>query len=204
MEFTFGLYSPKGVTLSIDPNHPYYIGKWIGFQAQNAEKARITGIETSFSSEGNIGDVTIRSLIGYTYMNPVSVNTDSAYRATFSDTSSNLLKYRFRHLAKADVEVEYKKISLGFSIRYNSYMKNIDRVFEDPIILNTYILPGLKNYRREHQTGSLFFDVRAGYDINEHYRVGIVVNNLFNSEYMGRPGDILPPRSFIAQFQLKF
>lgn len=204
MEFTFGLYSPKGVTLSIDPNHPYYIGKWIGFQAQNAEKARITGIETSFSSEGNIGDVTIRSLIGYTYMNPVSVNTDSAYRATFSDTSSNLLKYRFRHLAKADVEVEYKKISLGFSIRYNSYMKNIDRVFEDPIILNTYILPGLKNYRREHQTGSLFFDIRAGYDINEHYRVGIVVNNLFNSEYMGRPGDILPPRSFIAQFQLKF
>ena len=141
-------------------------------------------------------------MIGYTYMQPISLNDNVDYRATFSDTTANILKYRFKHLAKADVEVEYKGISLGFSARYNSYMANIDKVFEEDI-LGTYILPGLKEYRAKNQKGTLIFDARAGYNIKENYRIGFVVNNVLNKEYMGRPGDILAPRSFAMQLQFK-
>ncbi len=203
MEFTFGFYKPDSIPISLNPNDPGYVNKWIGFQAKNTERARITGIEFSFSSEGKIGNVELRSLIGYTYMNPISLNNDSTYRATFSDTTTDVLKYRFKHLAKADVEAIYKKFSIGASMRYNSFMGNIDRVFEDNL-QGTYILPGLKQYRQEHNHGNIVFDARIGYEINKHYRVGFVVNNFLNTEYMGRPGDIQAPRSFILQVQLKF
>lgn len=202
-EFTFGVWNPKNIALSIDPNSEGFILKWLGFRAENAEKARILGTELTFASEGNIGDVTIRSLLGYTYLQPISLNSDSSYLSNFSDTTTNMLKYRFNHLAKADVEVEYKHFSLGFSLRYNSFMKNIDRIFEDGL-LGIQILEGLKQYRQLHHKGYAVVDVRSGYQINEHFRVGLMVNNVFNTEYMGRPGDVQAPRSFIAQLQLKF
>jgi iron complex outermembrane receptor protein len=196
IEFTFGLYNPDGYPPTID---------WLGFRAENAEAARITGIETSFNSAGKIGNVEIVSMIGYTYMNPVSLNNDPEYIygttgiGGFSDTSSRMLKYRFRHLAKADVEVAYKNVSCGVSMRYNSFMQNIDRIFEQSILGN-FILPGLQEYRQLHNKGNLVFDLRFGYQIKEHYRLGFVVNNLFNAEYSSRPGDIQAPRNFILQF----
>lgn len=203
MEFAFGFYIPEGLAPSLNPNSEGYIMKWVGFQARNAEKARISGLEISFSSEGKIGEVELRSLIGYTYMNPISLNRDSAYRATFSDTSTNILKYRFNHLAKADIEAVYKNFSIGASMRYNSFMRNIDAVFEQDIF-GTFILPGLKEYREKNNKGALVFDARIGYDFLEHYRVGFMVNNLLNTEYVGRPGDIQAPRSFMGQLQVKF
>jgi iron complex outermembrane receptor protein len=176
----------------------------IGFRAQNAEAARITGLDFSFNSMGSIGDVEIVSLIGYTYMNPISLNNDADYRSTWSDTSVNILKYRYKHLAKLDVEVNYKKYSAGFSLRYGGFMRNIDKVFEEPIGGTTYILPGLKEYREIYNKGNFVVDLRIGYKLNDNYRLGFMVNNLLNSEYTSRPGDIQPPRNFTLQVQMKF
>ena len=187
-----------------DPEDVGYIYKWIGFRAQNAESARISGIDFSFNSMGKIGEFEIVSLIGYTYMNPISLNTDEEYQATFSDTTGNILKYRFNHLAKLDVEVTYKKYSAGVSMRYGGFMRNIDKVFEEPIGGTTYVLPGLKEYREIYNKGNLVFDARLGYKLNDTYRFGFMVNNLLNSEYTSRPGDIQPPRNFSVQVQMKF
>jgi iron complex outermembrane receptor protein len=204
IEFTFGIYNPPNIALSTDPNSPGYINKWIGFRANNAEAAQITGLDLSFNSMGKIGNVEIISLIGYTYMNPISLNNDSIYRATFSDTISGMLKYRFRHLAKADIEVNYKKWSGGFSCRYNSNMANIDKVFEEAIAGSTYILPGLKEYRKIYNKGNLVFDVRLAYKLNEKVRLSLIGNNILNAEYTSRPGDIQPPRNYALQAQIKF
>ena len=207
MEFTFGAYKPDSIAWSIDPNNVGYIEKWLGFQAQNAEKARISGAEISFNSLGSIGKVELTSLIGYTYMKPVSLNADPAYTSTFSDSGSTVLKYRFNHLAKADIEATYKNISIGVSARYNSYMSNIDRTFEDGIDIggtNVQILTGLKEYRDKNNTGSLVFDARAGYEFKDHYRLGFIVSNFLNTEYVTRPGDVRAPRTFILQLQVKF
>ena len=209
IEFTFGFYHPQtGVNLepaqiSALQTEGYSIYDLVGFRAQNAEAARISGIEFSFNSIGSIGDFEIVSLIGYTYMNPISLNTDSVYLETQSDPSSNILKYRYKNLAKADVEVTYKKYSAGFSMRYGGFMRNIDKVFEDDIA-GVFILPGLKEYRQVYNKGSLVFDARLGYKVNDKYRLGFMVNNMLNSEYSSRPGDIQPPRNFAVQVQMKF
>ncbi len=207
MEFTFGVFLPDSITPSGNQGSPNYIGNFFGFQAQNAEKARIAGVEFSFNSQGKIGEVQLTSLIGYTYMNPISLNKNEAYLSSFSDTTSKTLKYRFKHLVKADIEATWKNISLGFSARYNSFMSNVDRTFVDGITVGAdviEILPGLKDYRSEHNKGSLVFDARIGYNFLEHYRVGFVVNNLLNNEYDTRPGDIQAPRAYLLQLQLKF
>ena len=213
IEFTFGIYNPfNGDPVNAvlgDPvyeeltNQGYTIYDLIGFRAQNAEAARITGLDFSFNSMGSIGEVEIVSLMGYTYMNPISLNNDPDYKETWSDTTSNILKYRYKHLVKVDVEVNYKKYSAGFSLRYGGFMKNIDRVFEESIG-GTYILPGLKEYREIYNKGSFVVDLRLGYKLNDNYRLGFMVNNLFNSEYTSRPGDIQPPRNFSLQVQMKF
>jgi iron complex outermembrane receptor protein len=203
IEFTFGVYNPPGTALSLDPSSPYYFNNWVGFRANNAEAAQITGLDLSFNSMGKIGDFEIISLIGYTYMNPISLNNDSTYIESFSDTTSGMLKYRFRHLAKADIEVNYKKFSFGISCRYNSFMANIDKVFEDNI-QGTFILPGLKEYRKIYNKGNLVFDARFAYKLNEKVRLSFIGNNIFNSEYSSRPGDIQPPRNFAVQAQIKF
>ncbi len=219
MEFSFIYYNPitqlplnminpSQEDLDFLTNGQYNLTDWVGFQAQNAEKARITGLDLSFNSMGKIGNVEIISLIGYTYMNPVSLNTKAEYVSNFSDSNSNILKYRFKHLAKADIEVNYKKICFGFSTRYNSFMSNIDRTFEidvNPSVTSaTYILPGLKEYRKNYPNGSLVFDLRFAYKINESHRLGLIANNIFNAEYSSRPGDIQAPRNFMLQLQMKF
>lgn len=203
MEFTFGYYKPDSVIITTIEEAE----SWLGFQAQNAEKARISGAEISFNSIGSIGQVELTSLIGYTYMNPLSLNADSAYLSTFSDSGSTVLKYRFNHLAKADIEAKYKNISVGFSARYNSYMSNIDKNFVDGITIgstNVQILTGLKEYREKNNKGALVFDARAGYNFKENYRLGFIVSNVLNSEYVTRPGDVRAPRTFILQLQVKF
>ena len=94
------------------------------------------------NGKGNIGDLEIATLLGYTYMVPRSLNTDSVYQLTFSDSGSNILKYRFQHMAKLDLQFGYKGIFLGISGRYNSFMSNIDAIFEDGIA-GQEIMPGL-------------------------------------------------------------
>lgn len=202
MEFTFGNYKPDSIPLSFNPNSPGYIGKWLGFKAQNAESAEITGAEISVSGEGKIGPIRVLTLLGYTYMNPISKNQDSAYRSTFSDSSTNLLKYRFNHLAKADLQLEWNGISIGGSMRLNSYMKNIDAIFEDGFF-GKEILPGLKEYRTEHKGVTIVFDARIGYCYKEKYKIVFIVNNIANTEYMTRPGDVQAPRSFMVQLSYK-
>jgi len=228
MEFTFGIFNPgtgerldpsapdynQQIAEILDPSTGYTINDIFGFSAENAESARIMGAEISFNSQGTIGDVTLTSLIGYTYMIPETQNTDSAYVETFSTyqydsetqtaTYDPTLKYRFNHLFKADVEAEWKGISIGMSCRYNSFMKNIDAIFEDELINGLYILPGLERYREDYNKGNLVFDARIGYRFMEHYRVGFIVNNFLNEEYTTRPGDVQAPRNFILQLQMKF
>ena len=136
-------------------------------------------------------------------MNPISLNLDPSYRQTFSDTTSNMLKYRFRHLAKADIQMTYKGLSLGFSSRYNSYMSNIDRVFESGV-LGQELLVGMKHYRSMFNKGVAVFDTRLSYNVKDGIKVNLIANNIFNTEYVTRPGDVQAPRNIVLQMQFAF
>ena len=115
-----------------------------------------------------------------------------------------MLKYRYKHIAKADIEVVFKNISIGGSMRYNSFMKNIDEIFiliggddEDAQI------PGINSSREKFKDGDLIFDLRAGYQITKTTRLGFIINNVLNREYMTRPATMMSPRTFAMQLALK-
>lgn len=204
MEFAFGVYNSDGTPWDYGTQGIPSLSNF-GAQSQNVQSARITGIDFQVVGTGNISEnVGFQIFAGYTYMNPISLNSDSTYLATFSDTASGLLKYRFRHLVKIDVQADYKKWALGLSTRHNSFTPNIDRVFEENLVGNIGILPGLKNYRKTHNRGDWIFDSRLSYQTTKWLKTAFVVKNLLNREYMSRPGDVQPPRTFVLQATLHF
>jgi len=188
VEFLFGHYGP-----TVPPTYGF------GFQSQNIGDTRIKGIDISLSGTGNVDVIEINLLVGYTYIDPHQTNFDIAADTSRNSLNTNVLKYRYRHLFKGDIECTIKKVSAGLSVRYNSFMQNIDRLFNDGI---ETLLPSVKSYREKHDTGDTVFDFRISYQMLASLKTAFIVKNLFNHEYVGRPYDMQPPRSFTLQFSL--
>jgi outer membrane cobalamin receptor len=194
VEFNFGQWAPLDLSNILQS---------FGFKSVNVGNARISGVDVSLTGTGKVGAIRINSLLGYTYTNPVSLTpdqvfaTDSSgtnytYRNTSSDTSGNTLKYRYNHLAKADIEFGYQKWALGGSMRYNSYMKNTDIIFD-------IIVPGVKQGRSINQAGDYVFDTRISYQATHKFKINFLINNITHHEQMTRPADMRPPRIFLLQ-----
>jgi len=186
MEFTFGQYGP-----SVPPTYG------LGFQSKNIGNTRIKGIDVSMMGAGKIGPIDVAVLLGYTYIDAIQTNFDLARDSAYNTTKNNLLKYRFKHSGKGDVEFGYKKVSTGLSVRANSFMENIDSYF-------VVFFPGMKEYRAAHNQGDYIFDYRLSYQLMKTTKISFIVNNMFNREVMGRPMDIQPPRVFVLQLTVKF
>ncbi|MDP3927604.1 MAG: TonB-dependent receptor, partial [Bacteroidota bacterium] len=198
IDFNFGVWR------GFDIQNPF---SGLGFKTLNIGETRITGLDVSVNATGNIGPVSVQTILGYTYTNPVMLDIDKpfasdslgisyTFRSTRSD-STNILKYRFQHLFKCDVQLGYKKWQLGFSIRQNSAMQNIDRVFLS-------LVAGLEEARNANRNGNTILDARLAYQINSKMKIALVINNLLNAEIMTRPADIRPPRLSIIQFNYSF
>lgn len=206
MEFTFGYWVPPGTP---NPTAPTTMIQYFGAKSINVGRTRITGAEITAAGEGTVGKTTLTVLGGYTYIKPIDLDYDSAKSG--GTYPGNILKYRYEHTAKMDVQADYKKWSTGISIRYNSFMKNIDASFQKELFndifpslhSNLYILPGLKEYREKHNKGDVVLDYRVSYKLTDEVKIAAVINNILNREYMGRPGDVQPPRSFAFMLSAK-
>ncbi|MBL0281204.1 MAG: TonB-dependent receptor [Bacteroidetes bacterium] len=185
MEFTFGYYP------------------FPGFMSLNIGDTRIMGGEISFIGEGKIGTVPTTLIAGYTYIDPKFKDFDSIQNA-LSSADYNVLKYRFRHTVKFDVESTIKKFRVGVTCNYNSFMEAVDAAFVDPIIpaINLYIIDGLQQYRDEHADGDLVIDIRLAYNINANSEVSLLCNNVLNREYSSRPAMMDAPRNFTLKYSL--
>jgi len=190
MEFTFGQW---GHPL----NDPFF---GLGFKSMNVGTTRVRGIDVSLIGQGKVGQVGVNMLLGYTYMDPQSLTFDLAKDTLVNTSKENVLKYRYRHIAKADVELSWRKFMIGGSMRYNSFMENIDAFFYNA----SYLLGGIKEYRERFNTGDFVFDTRISYQLNTNVRIALVTNNIANREYASRPADVQPPRSFTLQAVMKF
>lgn len=193
-----------------------------GFKFVNTGSTHVNGYEFSVMGNGNIAhNLSCNLLLGYTYTLPQTQNpnyvfatdnpdlgsgftpTQLTYANTSTDTTNNILKYRFQHLFKVDVSFTYKKLSAGVSMRYYSYMQNIDKTFYDldhPAGLQT----GITNYRKIHDNGSTVFDVRISYRVGNHFNVAVISNNVANLEYTLRPLKIEAPRTLALQISATF
>ncbi|MCD4710682.1 MAG: TonB-dependent receptor, partial [Bacteroidales bacterium] len=136
---------------------------------------------------------------GYTFMNPVDPSLLDSLQIV--EEEGHILKYRRRHLLKWDLEASAWKIFAGINFQYNSRMVNVDEVFLDPFI-GELLQPGFPGYWEEHATGYTLIDFRFGWSITEVIRITLLLKNAFNVEYLGRPGDIGPPRNITLQLRL--
>ena len=213
MEFTFGKWG-------VDEGSANFYG--YGFKSINVGETQISGVELSLTGQGKISNnITMSIIAGYTYMQPISLTPNDIYaeldepmynifgedsitHLTYENSSSDasVLKYRYKHIAKIDTELTYKKLSLGGSLRYNDFMKNIDAIFADEEIFSA-LIPGIPEARKNGKDGDVIIDARLGYQFNDIIRFSFVVNNLLNREYMNRPANMMPPRSFAMQLALK-
>ncbi|MAO71428.1 MAG: hypothetical protein CMD02_02830 [Flavobacteriales bacterium] len=222
MEFNFGNWGDT-INYAQDTLTNDLIVEGVGFKSVNVGKTRVSGIEFSLTGTGKISkDLNLNVLAGYTYMNTKSLEPNVVYYEnsyfltnegiligsnteylTYNNSSSDtsVLKYRYKHVAKCDVEINYKKYSLGSSLRYNDFMKNIDLAFTDPII-GTFI-PDINEARDKYTNGDFIIDLRTSYQYNDFVKFSLIINNLLNREYMTRPADMQPPRTIAIQCNMK-
>ena len=199
MEFSFGLWE------FIDGSYG------VGFKSVNVGETRISGLELSLSGQGKLNeDLSVNVLGGYTYMNPIPLDTSEVYAevlgniVTYGNSSSDpsILKYRYNHIAKLDMELIYKKLSFGSSFRYNDFMKNIDKIFASEFFAEE-IVGGIPEARDKFKNGDFIVDFRTSYQLNDVTKISLVINNLLNREYMSRPANMMPPRTIALQCNMK-
>lgn len=203
-EFQIGVYPPPG-----QPPSPNYIG----FRSENVSRARIAGFELGWLGEGSLSENTdMRFYGGYTYVYPADLTADTllAKGDVFADRFINdflvrnnenvdgLLKYRYRHMVKADVEFDWKQFTFGFDTRFYSYIENIDQIF-------LIFIPDIAEYREnESRTGNWVFGLRLGYQVNDMINVRFIANNILNREYYIRPAKLEQPRNYLMQLSFNF
>lgn len=182
IEYLFGIYPDQ-----VSGDFGY------GFKATNIEAARVMGAELEYVINKTIGRVTNIINGGYVFMYPAEFNTVTG------KNSGEMLKYRRKHSATLNVTSTYRKLDAGVSLFLKSKMLRIDDVFLAEMTRES-LLPGFYEYWNSHNTGYFLADLRMGYQLTGRYKLSFVVKNLTNTEYMGRPGDIMPHRNFSLRF----
>jgi len=212
IEFLFGVWDPS---ISL-----------VGFKFVNTGSSRVRGVDMSLavtSPETN-KKFGITALVGYTYIEPVSLEPNYvyattknfqggdgeqlSYKTTSLDTTDNVLKYRFKHMVKADVEFRIFRFGFGVSYRYYSRMQNIDSAYStiqkvtydaQPYL---YEVKGVR-YWKSHD-GFNIFDARLSYRIHEKHKLSLICSNVFNVDYSLRPMKIEAPRTTSLQYVYTF
>jgi hypothetical protein len=124
------------------------------------------------------------------------------------DPEDNILKYRFLHTFKGDIDLEIYSFSVGFSAKYFSRIENLDKAIEE--FENTTLLAGgtiqpilYMDYFYNNNDGKWIFDIRASYSFNDHHQISLLSNNLLNNIYSLRPLKAEAMRNIMVQYVLK-
>jgi outer membrane cobalamin receptor len=209
-----------------------------GFKFLNTGDNRVRGFEASVMGGGQFTkSFGMTLMLGYTYTLPESLDPEEVFytnrvvRIGEGDTliteqdfshystsidSTNILKYRFQHLGKMDVEFTYRKWSVGYSFRYYSFMENIDRILYDldaSDLFDTGIiadrgdteLPGKQWEIDEEKSrmGEYVMDARLSFQVTEWLKAAFIVNNFLNNEFSLRPLKMEQPRTATIQLSFK-
>jgi iron complex outermembrane receptor protein len=191
-----------------------------GFKFLNTGHSRITGVDISVTGAAQLASkITLHTILGYNYIMPKTLDPEYVYATdirgkqysyltTSIDTSGYILKYRFLHTFKGDIELDIHDFSVGFSAKYFSRIENLDKAIADfeeaTIASGGSVQPILyMDYYATHNTGNWILDFRAGYKISEHHEVNLIGNNFLNNIYSLRPLKAEQMRNFQLQYLLK-
>jgi outer membrane receptor protein involved in Fe transport len=141
--------------------------------------------------------------------------SELSFNSTSSNPDSEILKYRYRHIAKLDFQLSKHEWTLGAHLHYNSFMENVDNLFESGAfnaeVLDIFTLAdanifdsGIKNSRTKLTSGDFITDMRISYRFKEILTFQFLVENLFNREYQIRPASIGAPRLYSIKITAQF
>ncbi|MFM8959144.1 MAG: TonB-dependent receptor [Bacteroidota bacterium] len=166
----------------------------IGFKAINLlnTTAVMWGVEAGTEGQARVGTHTLRWMMGYTFTQPTQYAMPIPSEPDY--VREDTLKYRSRHLWRSDLLWERGRMQAGINLRYNSFMLKIDDIFYS-------FIPGTAEFRQQNNQGDWIVDLRAAYQIQQHFKLSVLVRNAFNRAYAIVPGNLGPPRAFLLQAQ---
>jgi iron complex outermembrane receptor protein len=165
-----------------------------GFKAINLlnTKAVMWGMEASTEGQARIGTNSFRWMMGYTFTQPTQYAMPIPREPEY--IVEDTLKYRSRHLWRSDLLWERGRIQAGVNLRYNSFMLKIDDIFYS-------FIPGTGEFRNQNNHGDWIADLRTAFQIQQQFKLSVLVRNAFNRAYAVVPGNLGPPRAFLLQAQ---
>ena len=228
----FGYFDIAGFIQEYSNTIEYLFGFWdstytfayAGFKFLNTGRSRVTGIDISQTGSTKFGAKTgLRMMVGYSYIMPKTLEPDLvfakdyyfgtlrsdefSYRSTSVNPERNILKYRFLHTLKADIEFYTHQMSIGYSIKYFSKIENLDKAIEEfervTAATGGYLQPVLyMDYYAEHNNGNTVMDGRISYEFRKKHKVSLICNNFLNRAYSLRPLKAEEVRSIMLQYVL--
>ena len=207
IEYLFGFWEPPSEILA-------------GFKFINTGKSEILGLDISLYGQAEINkDTRLNTMFGYNYIMPTTLepdyvfatdyqNIEYSYESTSIDPSQNILKYRFLHSVKADIELKYKNFSIGYSLKFFSKIINLDKTiaeFEKATVSTQGSLQPVKymDYFYHHNNGNVIMDVRFSYEFLAFHKIAFISNNFLNRTYSLRPLKAEPVRTIILQYTFR-
>lgn len=166
-------------------------------QPGNIGGARIWGGEISIFGQGRFLNVPLNFMAGYTYIDPKYKNF-TKLEDTTSTADYNILKYRYKHSAKLDIETGYKKLNVGISTVYRSQIEAMDYLFG-----LDFAVPKLTQYMNDDNM-NLVIDARVSYAFNEKIKVSAILKNANNDLYQLRPAKPEAPRNLTLRLDATF
>lgn len=218
IEYLFGFWDPNPDFMAGDP--------LAGFKFLNTGKSQVTGFDITLNGGAKIGKhFSFVTMVGYNYINPITLEPDKvfaqdynpfnpteySFRNTSQDSITNILKYRFKHTFKADVELNLFGFSAGYTIKYFSKMENLDKAISDfeyvtqntggslqPIYFN--------DFYKENNNGNFIHDLRVSYAFGKdvQHKFAVIGKNIMNSTYSLRPLKIEQMRTIVFQYSIRF
>lgn len=217
IEYLFGFWDPSPDIAAGDP--------LAGFKFLNTGRSKISGFDITLNGMAKMGKhFKITHLVGYNYINPITLEPDKvftedynpsnpkeySFKNTSYDTTTNVLKYRFKHTFKADIELSYRKFTIGYTVKYFSKLVNLDQAivdFENVTVATGGTLQAIlfENFFNTHNNGNTIMDLRFSFAFGENstHKISIVAKNLLNRTYSLRPLKIEAPRSVVFQYSYK-
>jgi outer membrane receptor for ferrienterochelin and colicins len=191
MEYTFNNWDPSGSISGL------------GFKSMNVTPAKIQGFEIETGGDLKNKHDQLRWFMGYTFSLPQVINTQLNlpglgvnYNQISSDPTS-FMKYRNRHIMRADIELKRATFTAGISYRYESGFENMDNAF-------LLLISGVNQQYRNGKIDGHIFDIRAGMPLNESIDIMFQIRNATQRIFMGRPANMSAPRLFQFQLNYKF
>lgn len=208
IEYMFGIW---------DVTNPQ---SFAGFKFLNTGNSEVKGVDVSIAGKGKIGKKDEwEFMLGYNYLLPQTLNPDYvyavddfnrqfSYNSTSLDSASRVLKYRFLHNIKADVNFRYnKRLEIGMTAKYFSKIINMDRIiqeFEEFTVQAPYIQDiRYMDFFAANRKGNLVIDARMSYTISPKHKIALISSNIFNRSYSLRPLKIESPRTIMLQYTLR-